>query len=474
MFTHSQDLPSFPQFAIDLDHKITYWNEACEKLTGLSTAEMIGTDRQWQPFYQTKRFVLADLIIGNDLKTLLQLYENQSIQKSTLVPHAWEATDLFIMGGIKHHIHFLAAPILDNIGAIIGAMETLIHVSPGASNNIAADQALSDTLLVDLEPSCTDINYDFSKIIGKSMAMREIFAQTSTAAATSANIIIYGESGTGKELIAKAIHNISKRCHSEFVAVNCGAISEHLVESEFFGYKKGAFTGADIDKPGFFDRANGGTLFLDEVGEVSMNMQVKLLRTIEGYGFLPVGSAETKKTDLRIIAATNRNLMDLVKNGLMRDDFFYRIHIIPIHIPPLRNRKEDILPLANHFLKINSKQGEKLSLPAHDVKKLLAYNWPGNIRELQNVMLRYIALRKLDLLGEASHGETLSVEIMAQHTTQSLDLHLNVAIVEKKLILIALNKYQWQRNEVASALNISRKTLYRKMKIYGLIAPANK
>lgn len=468
MFDYTEDSNPVPQFAIGLDHKIIFWNRSCEMLTGLPAAEMVGTDRQWEPFYETKRFVLADFIIKNDLQTLLQLYENKNIQKSSLVPHAWEATDFFVFGGNKHRIHFLAAPILDEDGSMVGAMETLLKVSSETSNDTATDQKLSDTLFVVREPSYTNIPVDSNKIIGKSMAMREIFEQISTAATTSANIIIYGESGTGKELIANAIHNISNRCESEFVAVNCGAISEQLVESEFFGYKKGAFTGADIDKPGFLDRANRGTLFLDEVGEVSINIQVKLLRTIEGYGFSPVGSAETKKTDMRIIAATNRNLMALVKKGLMRDDFFYRIHIVPIHIPPLRNRKEDILPLADHFLEVNSKQGEKPVLPAGDIEKLLAYNWPGNVRELQNVMLRYVALRKLDLLGETSHEKNFPGEIIEQHQAQGLDLRLNVAIFEKQHILEALGTYQWNRNEVATALNISRKTLFRKMKAYGL------
>ncbi len=468
MFDYTQDSNPVPQFAIGLDHKIIFWNRACEMLTGLPAVEMVGTDRQWEPFYQTKRFVLADFIIKNDLQTLLRLYENKHIQKSSLVPRAWEATDYFVFEGNKHRIHFLAAPILDEDGFMVGALETLLKVSYGTSDDSAIDQELSDTLFAGQKLSYANIPVDCDEIIGKSMAMREIFEQISSAATTSANIIIYGESGTGKELIANAIHKISNRRENEFVAVNCGAISEQLVESEFFGYKKGAFTGADIDKPGFLDRANRGTLFLDEVGEVSINMQVKLLRTIEGYGFSPVGSAETKKTEMRIIAATNQNLMALVKKGLMRDDFFYRIHIIPIHIPPLRKRKEDILPLADHFLEVNSKEGENPVLPARDVEKLLAYDWPGNVRELQNVMLRYIALRKLDLLGETSHEEDLPREAMEPEQAQGLDLRLNVAIFEKRHILTVLNTYQWQRNEAATALNISRKTLFRKMKAYGL------
>ncbi len=466
---HNLDLTPVAQFAIGFDHKIIFWNRACEILTGLSAAEMIGTDRQWKPFYKSKRPVLADLIIENDLKALLQLYKNQSIHQSHLVPHAWEAVDFYIINGKSCHLHFLAAPILDKDGSIIGAMETLLDYSSDAttSTDLAPDKMAK--IFKTQKPSRINNNFDFRNIIGKSMAMRDIFSQVSQAADTNANVIIYGESGTGKELIANAIHNISNRGGKEFVAVNCNAIPDNLIESEFFGYKKGAFTGADFDKPGFLDRADGGTLFLDEVGEISENMQVKLLRIIEGYGFLSVGSTETKKTDLRIIAATRRNLIDHVTKGLMRDDFFYRIHIIPIHIPPLRNRKEDILPLANHFLTIHSNNREKPVIPSHDAQKLLSYNWPGNVRELQNVMLRYLALRKLDLLGEVMPGISSNPnEPSSQDELQSYDLRLEVAAYEKKIILKVLNKYQWQRNKAADALKISRKTLFRKMKAHGL------
>jgi transcriptional regulator with PAS, ATPase and Fis domain len=374
---HRLDLTPVAQFAIGVDHKIIFWNRACEILTGYSATEMLGTQRQWEPFYGTKRPVLADLIIENDLKNLLQLYENQNIQQSRLVPHAWEAAGLYSVNREQRHLHFLAAPILDREGALIGAMETLLEALPETVSLSAAGSEPICKITERYESSDRNTSFDFSNIIGKSMAMREIFEHATKAAATNANVIIYGESGTGKELIAKAIHGLSNRCERKFIAVNCSAIPENLIESEFFGYKKGAFTGADRDKPGFLDRADGGTLFLDEVGEVSKNMQVKLLRTIEGYGFLSVGSTETQKTDIRIIAATRRNLMDDVKNGQMRDDFFYRIHIIPIHIPPLRSRKEDILPLAEHFLILHGGTDEKISISARDVKRLLFYDWPG-------------------------------------------------------------------------------------------------
>ena len=193
--------------------------------------------------------------------------------------------------------------------------------------------------------------YRFGDIVGKSTAMQDVYEMILKAAATVTNVIIYGESGTGKELVARAIYQFSDRKKKRFVPVNCGAIPEHLLESEFFGYKKGAFTGAANNKAGYLDLADDGVLFLDELGEIGPNLQVKLLRVLEGGGYTPVGGLEVRKPNLRIIAATNRNLQDYVARGIMREDFYYRIHIIPIHLPPLRERKEDIPLLIEHFMK---------------------------------------------------------------------------------------------------------------------------
>ena len=201
--------------------------------------------------------------------------------------------------------------------------------------------------------------YRFGDIIGKSPAMQDIYEFILKAAATEANVMICGESGTGKEFVARAIHDLSDRKNKSFIPVNCGAIPENLMESEFFGYKKGAFTGANRDKKGYLDLADGGTLFLDELGELSLNMQVKLLRVLDGHGYIPVGGHEIRNVDIRFIAATNRNLQERVKQGLMREDFFYRIHILPAQIPPLRDRKEDLPLLVEHFMSEFGK-GDKL------------------------------------------------------------------------------------------------------------------
>jgi transcriptional regulator with PAS, ATPase and Fis domain len=237
--------------------------------------------------------------------------------------------------------------------------------------------------------------YKFGSIIGKSTVMQKVYELILRAAGTNANVILYGESGTGKELVAKAIHEMSVRADGPFVPVNCGAIPAGLMESEYFGYCKGAFTGANKDKAGLFERADGGTLLLDELGEIDEAMQVKLLRVLEGYGYTPLGGMRTGKPDVRIISATNRNLRVLLDNGRMREDFFYRIHIIPITLPPLRDRREDIPLLAEHFLKkYTTRTGHFLH--GQDLDRLLNHDWPGNVRELENTIQRYVNMNVLE------------------------------------------------------------------------------
>jgi len=247
--------------------------------------------------------------------------------------------------------------------------------------------------------------YRFGEIIGKSAAMQKIYEQILNAAATNANVVIYGESGTGKELVARAVHETSKRSGKMFVPVNSSAIPENLLESEFFGHTKGAFTGAHSDKQGYLDLADGGTLFLDEIGELIPSLQAKLLRALEGGGYTPVGGSLPKGSDFRIISATNKNLRELTQNGKIREDFFYRIHIIPIYMPPLRYRKDDIPLLVEHFLGLYSSENNILTIPGQVLETLINYNWPGNVRELQNVLQRYFAVKHLDFL-EPANGRT--------------------------------------------------------------------
>ena len=229
--------------------------------------------------------------------------------------------------------------------------------------------------------------------------MQRVYGLIVDAAAADANVILYGESGTGKELVAHAIHELSSRRWGSFVPVNCGAIPETLMESEFFGHRKGAFTGAVIDKHGFLDLANGGTLFLDELGEIGQGMQVKLLRAIDGGGFTPIGGAQLRTPELRIIAATNRDVAEQVREGLIREDFFYRIHVIPIHLPPLRERKEDIPLIVEHFVEKLGKGKGLPPLTPQIMEALKSHDWSGNVRELQNTVYRYLTLKRLDFAG---------------------------------------------------------------------------
>ncbi len=310
--------------------------------------------------------------------------------------------------------------------------------------------------------------YRFGKLIGKSPVMQEVYEIMLRAAGTDMSVIIYGESGTGKDLVARAIHDISRRRHKEFVPVNCGAIPQHLLESEFFGHRKGAYTGANADAHGFLDRADGGTLFLDEVGELSLDMQVKLLRAIDGGNYSALGDSRSRKSDFRLIAATNRNLRDMVKSAKMREDFFFRIDIVPIDLPPLRHRRDDIPLLIDHFLRELTGAGEPPVLPGKVLEALYKYEYPGNVREMQNILQRYLAIKRLDFLGrfDLENGPQ-----EPDHVEKGMSLQERVALYEKSAIEKCLALHRWRREPTASALRIDRKTLYTKMKTYGLLSP---
>ncbi|MDJ0809810.1 MAG: sigma 54-interacting transcriptional regulator [Desulfobacterales bacterium] len=309
----------------------------------------------------------------------------------------------------------------------------------------------------------------FGDIVGSSEAMQQVYELMLMAASSDANIILYGESGTGKELVASAVHNMSDRREGNFVPVNCGAIPEALLEREFFGHRKGAFTGATEDKQGYLDEADGGTLFLDEIGEIKPDLQVKLLRAIEGGGYTPIGSNEVRKPDFRIIAATSRNLTEMVQKGGMRSDFFYRVHVIPVHLPPLRQRKEDIPLLVEHFLQAYDRKMHPV-ISGNIKQSLMAYEWPGNVRELQNVLYRFVTLKRLDLTGETVPETIAEPSVAAAPSTEIPDGDLSDAIAayEKQLIRAALVRCRWNRTQTAKALGIGLRTLQRKMKTLGI------
>ena len=313
--------------------------------------------------------------------------------------------------------------------------------------------------------------YKFGTIIGKSSAMQHIYELILRAAATEASVIIYGESGTGKELVAQEIHHMSERREHTFLPVNCGAIPCQLMESEFFGYRKGAFTGADQNKPGYFAECNHGTLFLDELGEIDEAMQVKLLRVLEGRGYTPLGGLEPILPDVRIVSATNSNLRPMLEKGTMREDFFYRIHIIPINLPPLRERKDDIPLLVEHFMAKHDKGIASRFFTGYDMDRLVQHDWPGNVRELENTIQRFINLNVLEFAGSGDGRNTPASSLRSGPQNQP-DIPLRQAAqqFEKEHLLRQLEACRWNRTQTAKILGIQRKTLYLKMKQLNITA----
>ena len=309
----------------------------------------------------------------------------------------------------------------------------------------------------------------FGDMIGKSPAMQTVYKAILKAAAFDFNVVIQGESGTGKELIARNIHAMSERDAGKFVPVNCGAFPESLFESEFFGYRKGAFTGAHADKHGFFDLAHGGTLFLDEVADLPLQMQVKLLRAIDGGEYIPLGNNKAAKADVRIVAATHKNLAEMVNRGLFREDFFYRLHVIPITVPALRDRKEDITLLVDHFMRLYGNGQNRQTISAEIFKTLYNHDWPGNVRELENVLKRYLATQHLDFISNYSLQAVDSGGVSGKRFhPESQGLRETLEAFEKNFICEVLHHNRWHRAQTAKDLGIPERTLYRKLKQFRL------
>ncbi len=306
--------------------------------------------------------------------------------------------------------------------------------------------------------------YSFGNIIGKSERMQEIYELISDISNTDSTVLIQGESGTGKELIARAIHFNGSRKNKPFIVANCSAYSQNLLESELFGHEKGAFTGAIRRKAGRFELAHGGTVFLDEIGEVSPPTQILLLRVLQDHRFERVGGEETLEVDVRVIAATNKNLMEEMKKGTFREDLYYRLNVIPIFIPPLRERKDDISFLASHFLeKFSRGKGKKIIDFSPEVMEIfLAHTWPGNVRELENVIEHAVIIGKKDEIYTKDLPQYL-----IQKPLQGEDL-VTLHDFEKDLILKTLKEMNWNKHKAAKKLKINRSTLYGKMRRYGL------
>ncbi|MDR1339991.1 MAG: sigma-54 dependent transcriptional regulator [Prevotellaceae bacterium] len=314
-----------------------------------------------------------------------------------------------------------------------------------------------------------------AQIVGNSAVLQHVMNQVNKVAATSATVLILGESGSGKELIARSIHSLSQRSDKQLTTLNCGAIPISLVESELFGHEKGAFTDAREMHQGAFEQANGGTLFLDEIGELPLEAQVKLLRALENRTITRIGSKKPIAVDIRIIAATNRNLEEKVRQGVFRLDLFYRLNIFTVHVPPLRERRDDIPQLIDYFLaKYNSMLDVSITgVTRQAIAKLMQYEWPGNIRDLENAVQSAMILTQqgaidVDQLPMRVRGYPMSIEAELLEENETSVIRKANSTVEKNLIEETLKRCDYNRTLTAEALNISRKTLFNKMKRYGL------
>jgi len=303
----------------------------------------------------------------------------------------------------------------------------------------------------------------FGQLWGRSAPMRRVYDRMSRVSRTGAAVLITGESGTGKEVVAKTIHDLSRRRGEHFMAVNCGAISPQLIESELFGHEKGSFTGADRQHIGFFERAHGGTLFLDEVTEMPADLQVRLLRVLESGTLLRVGSTQTREVDVRIIAATNKDPQKAVDDGTLRADLFYRLNVFPIEMPPLRDRLDDIGLIADHFLReISSVEGRQKSFTPEALAQLGGYRWPGNVRELRNIVYRAYLMAPGSLIGDPCLPQP---EEEAQVDAPAISLPLGMSLKDvKRRVTLATFEHLGKREMTAATLGISDKSLYMVLK----------
>ena len=421
-------------FTGDLNWRVTSFNRAAEEITGIPRGEALG--KFCSEVFKSS-MCEAECALQRTLQSGKPL-----INKSGYIIDS---------GGNRVPISISTAVLYDKEGKVIGGAETFRDLS-----EIAA-------LRKELEG-----RFQIGDLVSHSRAMWPIFDMLPSLAGSSTTLLIQGETGTGKELLAKAIHGTGPRSKKPFVAVNCGALPDTLLESELFGYKKGAFTGATQDKPGRFALAGEGTLFLDEIGEISPLLQVRLLRVLQEQIFEPLGSTRSEKSKARIIAATNRDLASMVKNGDFRQDLYYRINIITLELPPLRRRKEDIPLLVEHFVgRFNRLQNKNVTgFTPGAFSLLMAHDWPGNVRELENVVERAFVLCAAQWIGP----EHLPVELTGCRPDPAEPGNIESAkrFAEEQSILAALKRNSFNRVATARELGIHKTTLYRKIKDLGL------
>jgi len=421
-------------FTVDLDWRITSFNQAAEEISGIQREKAMG---------KYCRDVLRADVCETDC-TLRQTME-------TGRPIMNKAVHIIDAQGKKKAITISTALLKDSNGKVIGGVETFRDVS------------MVEQLRKEIEG-----RYSCEDIISQSHKMQNLFAILPNIAESNTTILIEGESGTGKELFARAIHNLSFRKDKPFVAVNCGALPDTLLESELFGYKAGAFTDAKKDKPGRFALAEGGTIFLDEIGDISAAVQVKLLRVLQNKIYEPVGAVSSVKADVRIITATNKKLDKLVKEGRFREDLYYRVNVMKLELPPLRNRKEDIPLLVNHFIsRFNHLHNKNICCVTNDVTAaLLAYDYPGNVRELENIIEHCFVLCE----GEIIEAKHLPASICPSSELDKMKVSEPATIKQMEVILLtqALRQNKGNKTAAAKQLGIDKSTLFRKMKAFDI------
>ncbi|MDO9566395.1 MAG: sigma 54-interacting transcriptional regulator [Candidatus Desulfaltia sp.] len=423
-------------FTVDKDWNITSFNRAAEKITGISRQEAIAK-KCWEIFHASicKRGCALKKTINTD-SSVLDMKINIKNKQDRTIP-----------------VSISTAVLKDWQGKVIGGVETF--------RDLSAIESLKKEIAQ---------QYTFKDIIGKNHKMQDLFKMLPDIAQSNSTVLIQGASGTGKELFARAIHDLSPRKKKPFVVVNCGALPDTLLESELFGYVKGAFTDAKQDKYGRFSLANGGTLFLDEIGDISPSIQVKLLRVLQDSTYEPLGSNITLRTNARIITATNRDLLELIRKERFRDDMYYRISVIRIDLPLLSERMDDIPLLVDHFIKkFNTLTGKKISNVSNEVmEKFMNHDFPGNIRELENIIEHAFVLCREDILELKHLPKSMESYQREKSPSPSSLSEKTLQETEAELIKQTLQKYYGHRGWTARELGIHKTTLWRKMKKYGL------
>jgi len=422
-------------FTVDLNWRITSFNKAAERITGIPKEEAVG-----RPCYDVLR---AD-VCESDCTLSHTIHTEMPVRNMPV--HIVRADQSVIPISVSTTL------LRNDAGEVIGGVETF--------RDLSVVNRLRRELLK---------QHSFEDIVSKNRKMMKVFSILPQIAASSSTILIEGGSGTGKELIARAIHNNSLKQNGPFIAVNCGAMPDTLCESELFGYVAGAFTDAKKDKPGRFALAKNGTILLDEIGDVSPAVQIRLLRVLEEKVYEPLGSTRTVPTNARVIAATHRNLADLTKKGVFREDLYYRINVIKVHLPDLSERKEDIPILVDHFIeRFNQLNGKRIvGITQEAMTALMLYDWPGNIRELENAIEHAFVL---------SEGDMILLNHLPEHlfpgeTSVRVPNGSTLKEIEKHAIEQALQKNQWKRMATARELGIDKNTLRRKIKRHGIIEP---